>query len=160
MSAQKIKAGEAFVEVTCADGKLKQGFNKVENDCKTFQKKTEKFGTGISLALTAAFTGIAYSIKRAFANVVSFGDQLDKTSQKIGVSVESLSRLNAVAQLSGVSLDVVQGAIVKMNKALGSATLAGDETTKAFQQLGLSVSELSSKNTDEAFYLPNWINSE
>lgn len=151
MSVNRIKAAEGYVEVTVEDKKLKAGLNNAEKQCQNFQKKAEKFGTGISLALTAAFTGIAVAVKKAFSSVVGFGDNLDKMSQRIGVSVESLSRLNVIAQLSGTSLEQMEGSITKMNKALGSATQEGGNAAKVFEQLGLSATELANSNTDEAF---------
>ena len=57
MSVNRIKASEGYVEVTVENKKLKSGLNEAEKQCQNFQKKAEKFGTGISLALTAAFAG-------------------------------------------------------------------------------------------------------
>lgn len=68
-------------------------------------------------------------------------DQLYKMSQRVGVTVESLSALNYAATLSDVSLESLGGALAKMNKAMAETQTGTGEAKDAFRALGISVTD-------------------
>ena len=92
-------------------------------------------GAAVGVAAVGAATGLAALTKRAIDNA----DALSKASQKMGMTVEALSRLQYAAKLSGVELNGLQ---TGMN-ALARNMAAGSE---AFTQLGVAVT-----NSDGTF---------
>lgn len=92
-------------------------------------------GAAVGVAAVGAAVGLAALTKAAIDNA----DALSKASQKMGMSVEALSRLQYAAKLSGVELSGLQ---TGMN-ALARNMAAGSE---AFTQLGVAVT-----NSDGTF---------
>lgn len=92
-------------------------------------------GLGVSLSVA----GLAASIKSAIAAA----DEINKLSQKIGISVEALSTLRYAAQLSDASLETLQKGIKSLSQNITEASTGVGEGAQVFAALGIAV-----KNTD------------
>lgn len=92
-------------------------------------------GLGVSLSVA----GFAAMIKSA----IDAADQLNKLSQKIGISVEALSTLRFAAQLSDVSLETLQKGIKGLSQNIVEANTGIGDGAQMFAALGISV-----KNAD------------
>ena len=92
-------------------------------------------GLGVSLSVA----GFAAMIKSA----IDAADQLNKLSQKIGISVEALSTLRFAAQLSDVSLETLQKGIKGLSQNIAEANTGIGDGAQVFEALGVSV-----KNAD------------
>lgn len=92
-------------------------------------------GLGVSLS-AASFVAM---VKGA----IDAADELNKLSQKIGISVEALSTLRFAAQLSDVSLETLQKGIKGLSQAIVEAGSGVGDGAAVFQALGISV-----KNAD------------
>jgi lambda family phage tail tape measure protein len=88
-------------------------------------------GLGVSLSVA----GFATMIKSA----IDAADQLNKLSQKIGISVESLSTLRFAAQLSDVSLETLQKGIKGLSQNIAEANTGIGDGAQVFDALGISV---------------------
>jgi lambda family phage tail tape measure protein len=75
---------------------------------------------------------------------------LDDLSEKTGASVENLSVLQQVARISGTDMGVVEGFLVKLNKALHESDEAGKDGAAALKAVGLSLAELRAMDPAEA----------
>lgn len=117
-----------------------------QSGMKGAQSDTEKFAsalkTGFAAAAAAAAAGLAAVSVAVRQNLNSF-DELSKTSQKIGIPVEELSKLKYAADLSGVSMEGMQTAVGKLSKNMVAASSGTGAMAEAFQSLGISV-----KNSD------------
>ncbi|MGH8430733.1 MAG: hypothetical protein ACREUF_10040, partial [Solimonas sp.] len=100
---------------------------------------------GVSMALFA--TGAAVAVKKA----IDRADELDEMAQKVGASVQSLSRLQFVASRDGV--DDFTNSMVKLNKAAVEAADKNSDQARAFAALGVSVTDANGKirSTDQLF---------
>jgi len=92
--------------------------------------------------VTAAFTSLGAIVgvgvfSRMAKDAIDTADNLGKLSQKVGVSVESLSALQYAAQLSGVESEQLQQALTRLNVTLGEAQRGSAETASAFAALNL-----------------------
>ncbi|GIK75879.1 MAG: hypothetical protein BroJett021_48670 [Chloroflexota bacterium] len=90
-------------------------------------------GLGVSLTLGA----FAALVKGA----IDSADELNKLSQKIGISVEALSTLQFAAQLSDVGLDTLKTGLKGLSANLTEARSGLGEGAALFQALGISVEE-------------------
>ena len=90
-------------------------------------------GLGVSLTLGA----FAALVKGA----IDSADELNKLSQKIGISVESLSTLQFAAQLSDVGLDTLKTGLKGLSANLTEARAGLGEGAALFQALGISVED-------------------
>ena len=73
-------------------------------------------------------------------------------SQRVGVSVENLSTLRYSFDLAGVSMEDMDGLLVKLNKKLGEAGAGSAEAGQFLKQFGINVAEIrnGTLTTDEA----------
>lgn len=95
-----------------------------------------------------AMAGIGSSIEAVFAGI-NRGAQFNDLSQRLGVSVESLSRLELAAKTSGVSLDGLGVGLQQLSKNIVAAAGGSQEAAAAFASLGISAADLKSLNTEQ-----------
>jgi ribosomal protein L12E/L44/L45/RPP1/RPP2 len=98
----------------------------------------------IGLAAAAAGAGLAVLIKKGIDEL----DKLDEVSQKIGVTVESLSSLGKVAKIEGMSIDELAGSLVKLTRTISEANTGSEAAAQTFKSMGLDPSTF--KNSEDA----------
>ena len=100
-------------------------------------------GLGVSLTLGA----FAALVKGA----IDSADELNKLSQKIGISVEALSTLQFAAQLSDVGLQSLQMGLKKLSENATEASADLGEGAQTFAALGVGVKDAAGnlKATDD-----------
>jgi lambda family phage tail tape measure protein len=107
-------------------------------------EKLEKSLPRIGLAAAAAGTGLALLIKKGIDEL----DKLDEVSQKIGITVESLSSLGKVAKIEGMSIDDLAGSLVKLTRTISEANSGSESAAETFKSMGLDPSTF--KNSEDA----------
>jgi hypothetical protein len=114
------------------------GLKSAQVNLSNFGKSVAK-GLGIvSVAAAGAAAALGYAVKGA----IDHADELSKTSQKIGMSVEALSRLEYAAKLSDVSLEQLTTGLGKFSRAMVEA--AGNSNSqpgRLFAALGIAVKD-------------------
>lgn len=106
--------------------------------------------TSLQGALTsqlAAYAGPA-AIGFAIKQTLDYADTLTKMSDRTGIGVIALQRLEAIAKPSGNTIEEVANAVNKFQKNLAEGDSAA---TGAINRLGLSFSKLKDLNPDEQF---------
>ena len=100
---------------------------------------------GVALAAvgTAAAAATTALVKQA-GEVAAYGDNIDKASQKLGISAEAYQEWDAVLQHSGTSID---------SMGIGMKTLATQAAkgSDAFTQLGISQEKAASMSREDLF---------
>ena len=96
-------------------------------------------GAAIGAAATAAGAAI-YGIAKDAAGTT---DEIDKMSQKIGISREEYQELAFVCSQSGTDVNKLQGGMKTLTNSIDSAVNGGKTATAMFDKLGISV-----KNAD------------
>lgn len=103
-----------------------------------------KFAAGAAASIAAAGTAVF-----KFAdNVASVGDNIDKQSQKLGISAKAYQEWDAVLGHCGASIDSLKGGMKTLTKAVADAS--NDQVT-AFQAVGLSMDQVKSMSTEDVF---------
>ena len=77
------------------------------------------------------------------------GDEIDKMSQKIGISAESYQEWDYVLERSGASIDGLQGGMKKLSTVITDAANGSESANQKRAALGLSVDDLNGKSQDE-----------
>jgi len=114
----------------------KLGFKVDQKELLKFQssiKSMAKVGAVIAGVATSAAVGLFSIVK----NAANYGDDLNKTSQKIGVTVEQLERLSYVASLSDVNIGTLQMAFGLLSKKMNDAKAGNKEAAESFKSLGI-----------------------
>lgn len=119
------------------DGQLKKMEKNTSRSAKGFDKLNKTLGkVGISFGALAGALSV-----RAFANAtkeaIAFGDNIAKTANKVGVSVEELQELRFAASQSGVDIRQLDMGIQRFARRMGEAAQGTGELLKTTQQLGI-----------------------
>ena len=122
------------------------------------QKKTSSFGqklkSGLSTAAkvgavtlgatAAAATGLAVALVKGASDVASYGDNIDKMSQKMNMSAQAFQEWDFIMQHNGTSIESMQASIKTLSNA-------AETNSKAFEQLGITQEQIASMNGEELF---------
>ena len=146
--------GSLLIDLRADVARLSQDMAKAQS---TVEGAMAKVKSSAAAAVTAlGLIGVGVSVA-GMANVVKGAvgamAALDDMAAKAGTTVENMSALADVAKIGGHDLSVVEGAMVRLSKALAG----GDEEAKgvghALAALGLSAEKLRSMDTAEALLL-------
>lgn len=119
---------------------------------KSAQTNLAKFGKTVAVGFAAVATAAvaaSAALGVAVKGAIDHADELGKVSQKIGLSVESLSRLEYAAKLSDVSLEGLTTGLRKFSQVIVEASSNGKSgPATVFAALGVSVKDASGNLRD------------
>lgn len=152
--------GTAYVQVVPSTegiaGELSSAFDTAGTDAGVSSGK--KFGDSFGGALGAAMktggiavagvaagvTALGGAFAKSAGDVASYGDDVDKMSQKIGISSQAYQEWDAILQHSGTSMSAMRPAM----KTLFTQAQNGSD---AFQKLGMSQEEVANMSREDLF---------
>lgn len=104
---------------------------------------------GVALGAVTAATGATVAVmSSAISSTAAYGDEIDKASQKLGVSSSFYQEWDAVLQHSGTSMSSMSASF----KTLANASQdASKDQQAAFEALGLSMEQVQSMSTEDLF---------
>jgi len=116
-----------------------------------FTKQTNVSAKNIAAGVAAAAVGAATAFAAMGKAAIDNADKLYKMSQSTGVSVEALSQLEYVADLSGSSADDLSKSLAKLSRNAVEAAKGAAAPAEAFDQLGIAVEGADGKirNTED-----------
>ena len=100
-----------------------------------------KSATGVLAAGTAA---VSTALVKGANDVAQYGDNIDKMSQKMGLSRQSYQEWDAVMQHSGTSMEA-------MKSSMKTLANAAQTNSSAFEKLGISQKDLASMSQEQLF---------
>ena len=122
---------------------------------KTGQESGSKFSSSLvkgigagSVAVAGAVAGVSGALIKTAGDTAAYGDQIDKASQKLGVSSTFYQEWQAVLQHSGTDMDKMSATFKKL--ATASQDASADQQA-AFEKLGLSMDDVSKMSPEELF---------
>lgn len=142
-NAGAIRAGRAFVEMYVDSSLLDRGLQAAAQKVQAWGESIMAIGAKIAAAggaILAPLTGAAVGF-------AAIGAELQRASERTGVSVEKLSLLKYVAESAGSSFEELEGAIFKMQKALGNAAGMSEEMRLHLAGMGLSAGQFVNADT-------------
>ncbi|WP_422487402.1 hypothetical protein, partial [Gudongella sp. DL1XJH-153] len=123
--------------------------------------KFEKLGSvlkgvaaGIGVAMAAIGAAAVTAGKKLFdmANdAAAAGDEIDKASQRIGLSRKGYQEWDYVLSQNGASISSLDNGMKKLNNTVDDAINGSSSATEKFQRLGISMSDLQGKTREEVF---------
>ena len=118
--------------------------NKTKSAGESFRGGAKSFAKigGAAAAAGAAIVAAGFAMAKSTA---AFGDNAIKTAQRLGVTVEEYQRLDHAMQISGTSMDAQKGAMNRLFKGMQDASEGIGEGKKAFDSLGISVTDSTGK---------------
>ena len=109
-------------------------------------------GKALAVSVAAIGTAAVASGKKLWdmANqTAETGDQIDKTSQKIGISAESYQKWDYVFQRCGADVNNLQSGMKKLSGVITDAANGSDSAQAKLSAVGLSIEDLNGKSQDE-----------
>jgi hypothetical protein len=134
-----MAAASIVVDLLMKTGSFETDTKRAEKALGNFQK------TSINVAKTvvAGFTTAAVAIAASVRSQINAFDELSKSSQKIGVSVEALSGLKFAAEISGVSFDNLQVSLAKLSVNIDKFNTGTKSAVDTFNRLGIDPSQFA-----------------
>lgn len=106
-----------------------------------------KVGAGVGAVVGATVAGVS-AVSGALVNgttdLAQYGDNIDKMSQKMGISAEAYQEWDAVMQHSGTSMETLKASMKTMANAV-------ENNNEAFAQLGITEEQLASMSQEDIF---------
>ena len=130
---EEIMGGEADKAGTSAGNKFSGAMGKVL-----------KVGGAAVAGLAAGATALTGSLLAGANGVAAYGDNIDKMSQKMGLSAQAYQEWDAIMQHSGTSIETMKAGM----KTLANAVENGNG---AFERIGLSMDEIAGMSNEELF---------
>lgn len=142
---------DLVAKITLDSSEYESGLSDAEQKANGFGGKLKsglgtaaKIGAGaIALVGTASMATGAAFVKGA-SNVATYGDNIDKMSQKMGMSSDAYQEWDAVMRHSGTSMETMKASM----KTLANAAETGSE---AFDKLGISQQDIANMSQEELF---------
>lgn len=126
------KTKKAFASVNKGLGKMRAGIN----------------STQLKVGVLASVAGFGAIIRSSLKTA----DALAKTADKIGISTEALAGLQNAAEITGVSQETLNKALVKQQVAVSDYSNGIGLAKREFEQLGFAQDELSKMSADKQFF--------
>lgn len=143
--SQKTIATEmgAAVEPAAKQAGEKGGKSLGEKLAKGLKATTAVIGAAMAAA-TAGVIATGKAFINAANDVASYGDNIDKMSQKMGISAKGYQEWDFIMKHAGASIDSLKSSM----KTLANAAVSGSD---AFKQLGISQQEIANLSQEELF---------
>ena len=136
-------ARSLIVDIAMNTAKITKDIEKVRSNFDKVGSTAKKLG-GILVAAFSVRAVLAYTER-----IIDLGDELNKTSQKIGISVEKLSAYEYAARLSGSSSDELRVALTRLSANMQDAAInKTSQAAKTFKSLGIEVSDTQGRLKD------------
>lgn len=130
----KKNIGNAKKEIGSFKDKVNQAKQNVNDDI-------AKMGKGMAVAaagIGAATAATATALYKVTTGTAAAADEVDKMSQKIGISRQAYQEWNYICGQSGVEVGVLKNGVKTLTSQMQSAKNGSDSAKAAFNALGLS----------------------
>ena len=139
--------GSIFIDSSQAEASLSKTDDKAKEVQDTLAgtvKKAAAWATGTAAAITAA----TVAVFKVADSVAAVGDEIDKQSQKLGISAQAYQEWDAILGHCGASMDSLKAGMKTLSKAIADGSA---DQVAAFQAVGLSLDEVQQMSTEDVF---------
>lgn len=132
----------------------KAGKDGGEKFASKFGSAVKSAGVAIGGAITAA-TAAAVGTGKAFVNATketaTYGDVVDKTSQKLGISRDAFQSYDYVLNLAGTDMASMTTGMKTLTNRLDEAKNGSEDAQAMFASLGFSMDDLATMSREDLF---------
>ena len=150
-SLQALNKGNIGSALTLGIHSVGTAVSAIGGKLKTFGTSLSAFGRGVMAygSKMMAFagigmTGVAFVSKR----FIELGDAFNKMSDRTGATVEWLSAMAFAMERSGATIEILEQAIRKLNKAIAEAQNGNRTPYEVFRRLRIDPSSMQFKSLD------------
>lgn len=107
--------------------------------------------TTAAAALTTAVVKGTKDLIKAAGDVAAYGDEVDKVSQKVGMTTEAYQKWDFIMQQNGSSMSENQAAFRTLVNAMDDARNGSEKAIEKFKSLEISLDEVKNSSREEMF---------
>ena len=133
-------------------------FAKINVDSSGFESSVKKAGNVAKNALLGATGAIAVGtgiLGKKFVDsakdTAAYGDNVDKMSQKLGLSAEGFQKWDYVLQLAGTDINSMSTGLKTLTNKVDDAKNGSADAQEMFAKLGISMEDLNSMSREDLF---------
>lgn len=118
------------------------------------EKKTSGFSKNAKIAFAAvgaAIAAVGAAILKGVDDVSKYGDEVDKMSQKLGLSAEAYQKWDYVLKISGTEMSSMTTGLKTLTNKLDDAKNGSASAQQMFAKLGLSMEDVASMSREDIF---------
>ena len=108
-----------------------------------------KVGAAAFGVFTAAAGASAAALAGGISSVAAYGDTIDKTSQKVGMSSDSFQKWDYVMNLAGTSMQECSMGMKTLTNQIDDAKNGSSDALARFESLGISLEDLQSMSRED-----------
>lgn len=142
-----IRAGRAHVELYADSSALVRELHVAGDKVKRFGESVRGVGVGMAAAGAAAAAPLIASVR----HFMTAGDALQEMSVRTGMAVESLSKLQYAAGLSGLSVEQMEVGFRQMQRTISDAAAGMGAASADLERLGVTAKELQGLTPEQQF---------
>jgi len=144
--AKAVEAGKAYVSLGLKPN-MKKGLQAAGKQMKAMGKSLAVGGAAIG----AAGAAVLLPLLRATSDFAKMGDEIHKMSARTGVAKSTLSELAFAAEQSGAGVNDVEKSFKGLSSAIYDAAQGSKMPADAFEQIGVSFTDLAKLSPEEQF---------
>ena len=110
-----------------------------------------KGALGAVAAVGTAAVAAGAAIVNNSKEVAEYGDNIDKMSQKVGMSAKAYQEWDYVMQISGTEMSSMTTGLKTLTNKLDDAKNGSDKAQEMFKKLGLSMEDVQNMSREEVF---------
>lgn len=134
--------------------KYEQELGGAEEKAKGFGGRLSGFlkgGIAVFAGLTTAVAGLSTAFVAGAKKTADYGDQVDKMSQKLGLSTEAYQKWDYVLNLAGTDIQSMTTGLKTLTNKIDDAKNGSSQAQEMFAKLGISMEDLSNMSREEVF---------
>lgn len=134
-----------------ANKSAEKSTNSLKNILEPGLKTAAGVAAGAIAAASAAVIGLSKATWNGAKEVAAYGDEIDKTSQKVGFSKEAYQQWDYVMNIAGTSMQDCVVGMKTLAKQADDAAKGGKNSSAAFKQLGIDTTNLANMSREDIF---------
>lgn len=148
---------ELFAKLTLDSSEYDKGLQEAEGKVDSFKEKWSKGTESIAKGIKnigvgiGTFTALGAGAFKAADGVSKNLDNIDKMSQKLGLSTDAYQEWNYVMQISGTSIDNMSMGLKTLTNKFDDAVNGSDSAIQTFNRLGLSMEDIQGLSREDLF---------
>lgn len=148
---------ELFAKLTLDTSDYENNLDAAEKQAESFKEKWTKGTDAIKSGLkkigvgVGTFTALGAGAFKAADGVSKNLDNIDKMSQKLGLSTDAYQEWNYVMQISGTSIDNMSMGLKTLTNKFDDAVNGSDSAIQTFNRLGLSMEDIQGLSREDLF---------
>lgn len=152
-----VQVGELFHKLTLDDKDFKKGMKNAEGNANNLASTLKK---GLADAAKIGAAGIAATsaaLLNATKDTMDYADEIDKTSQKMGLNYEQTQKWNYVASQMGTNLKSLERGLGRFQKNVNDAAEGTGMAADAIETLGIDVTDANGDLKDMNTLFPETV---